>query len=531
MSNILDHISELPEGWIQTTLATVAAWGSGGTPSRKREDYFKGDIPWIKTGELGKKIIRDAEEKITKEAVENSSAKIFPKGSVAIAMYGATIGKTSILGIDASSNQACAIAQPIKEVLFNDYLYYYLLSQTRKFIDLGKGGAQPNISQTILKNYPIFLPSLAEQQRIVDKIEELFSDLDSGINSLKTAQQQLKVYRQAVLKWAFEGKLTAQWREEQQRQGKLESADTLLAQIKAEREQRYQKELEVWQAEVEAWEANGKEGKKPRKPKKFNEPKLAVEDLEELPDLPKGWQWVFPENICSPEDYSLAIGPFGSNLKVKDYRDSGKPLVFVRHITSGDFDLNPKYVSEEKFKQLKPHAIQPLDLLITKMGDPPGDCEIYPIGRKNAIITADCLKFRVWSDHVNRKFYKYCINSNLIKKQLGLITQGVAQKKISLERFKSLRFPLPTTTEQERIVEEIESRLSICDQLEADIEANLKKAEALRQSILKQAFEGKLVPQDPNDEPASVLLERIRAEREVEKGKDKGRAKTRKVDN
>jgi type I restriction enzyme S subunit len=106
MSNILDHVSELPEGWAQTTLATVAVWGSGGTPSRKREDYFKGEIPWIKTGELGKKTIRNAEEKITKEAVKNSSAKIFPKGSVAIAMYGATIGKTSILGIDASSNQA-----------------------------------------------------------------------------------------------------------------------------------------------------------------------------------------------------------------------------------------------------------------------------------------------------------------------------------------------------------------------------------------------------------------------------------------
>jgi len=418
MSDVLKQISVLPKGWTRTTLETVAIWGSGGTPSRKREDYFRGDIPWIKTGELGSKFIRGSDEKVTKEAIENSSAKIFPQGSVVIAMYGATIGKTSILGISASSNQACAIAQPIKEVLFNEYLYYYLLSQTRKFIDLGKGGAQPNISQTILKSYPILLPPLAEQQRIVDKIEELFSDLDSGIDSLKTAQRQLKVYRQAVLKWAFEGKLTAQWREEQQRQGKLESADTLLAKIKAERSKRYQKELGIWQAEVEAWEANGKEGKKPRKPRKFNEPKITV---EELPDLPKGWQWVFPEDICSPEDYSLAIGPFGSNLRVQDYRDSGKPLVFVRHITKGDFNLDPKYVDEEKFEELKPHAIQPLDLLVTKMGDPPGDCEIYPIGREKAIITADCLKFRVWSDYVNRKLYKYCINSNLIKKQLGLM--------------------------------------------------------------------------------------------------------------
>jgi type I restriction enzyme S subunit len=155
----------------------------------------------------------------------------------------------------------------------------------------------PILNKSKFEALSIPLPPIAEQQRIVDKIEELFSDLDSGINSLKTAQQQLKVYRQAVLKWAFEGKLTAQWREEQQRQGKLESADTLLAQIKAEREQRYQKELEVWQAEVEAWEANGKEGKKPRKPSNFKIESLDEAKIAQLETLPKGWIWTRVDNL------------------------------------------------------------------------------------------------------------------------------------------------------------------------------------------------------------------------------------------
>ena len=459
---------------------------------------------------------------------ENSRTNI-ESGDVLLTIVG-SIGRSVVVKEQYPKFSIQRSVALIKPILVNPHYLSFAFREPifqSKLTENSKGTAQKGIYLRTLGDLNIRLAPLAEQQRIVDKLEELFSDLDSGIDSLKKAKQQLKVYRQAVLKWAFEGKLTAQWREEQQRQGKLESADTLLVQIKAEREQRYQKELEVWQAEVEAWDAIGKEGKKPRKPRKSNEPKLTVEDLEELPDLPKGWQWVFPEDICSPEDYSLAIGPFGSNLRVKDYRDSGKPLVFVRHITKGDFNLDPKYVSEEKFEELKPHTIQPLDLLVTKMGDPPGDCEIYPLGRENAIITADCLKFQIWSDYCDRKFYKYCINSNLIKKQLGLITQGVAQKKISLERFKILKFPLPSTTEQERIVEEIESRLSICDQLEADIETNLKKAEALRQSILKQAFEGKLVPQDPNDEPASVLLERNRAEREAEKGNGKAKATTK----
>jgi len=395
------------------------------------------------------------------------------------------------------------------------YLFYYLVQErfrrdARQHMT-GSAG-QLRVSKSYFEEVQIPLAPLFEQKRIVEKIEELFSDVDQGVESLKTAQKQLKVYRQAVLKWAFEGKLTEAWRSQQPT---LKTGEALLAQIKAERENRYQQQLAEWEEKVREWEAIGKVRKKPTKPQKLKElPPLNKSELSVLPPIPTSWAWVFPEGIAAIDSYSLGIGPFGSNLKVSDYKTDGMPLIFVRHITSGNFDLDSKYVSQEKFEELLPHSAKPLDLLITKMGDPPGDCEIYPQGRKQGIITSDCLKFRVWDNFINRKFYKYCTNSNLIKKQLGLITKGVAQKKISLERFKSLKFPLPSLEEQEQIVEEIESRLSICDQLEATIIENLQKAEALRQSILKQAFEGKLVPQDPNDEPAEKLLERIRAERQ-----------------
>ncbi|MEN8133452.1 MAG: restriction endonuclease subunit S, partial [Pseudomonadota bacterium] len=120
---------QLPQGWVAVTLDDIAIWGSGGTPSRKTPEFYNGSIPWIKTGELGPKTIKSAEEHITKDAIEKSSAKVFPTGSVGIAMYGATIGKLSIWGIYASTNQACAVAQPYDFALSNEFLYYFFLSE------------------------------------------------------------------------------------------------------------------------------------------------------------------------------------------------------------------------------------------------------------------------------------------------------------------------------------------------------------------------------------------------------------------
>jgi type I restriction enzyme S subunit len=141
---------------VRATLEDVAIWSSGGTPSRSNPSYYTGTIPWIKTGELGVRTIRDTEEHISESAIQASSAKVFPRGSVAVAMYGATIGKASILGTEASTNQACAVGIPT--AVITDFLYFYLLSQTQAFIDAGKGGAQPNISQAIVKRWPVLLP-------------------------------------------------------------------------------------------------------------------------------------------------------------------------------------------------------------------------------------------------------------------------------------------------------------------------------------------------------------------------------------
>lgn len=195
------------------------------------------------------------------------------------------------------------------------------------------------------------LPPTNEQHRIVSKIEALFSELDKGIESFKTAHEQLKIYRQALLKHAFSGKLTEQWRAENA--GKLESAETLLQRIQTERQQRYQQQLKDW-------EANGKQGSKPKAPKTL--PPLTGEELAMLPELPTGWAWLRLGNT----NVDVSDGPFGSNLKSSDYVDSGVRVIRLENIGSLEFiEEKESYISETKYELLKNHTVSAGDIVFS----------------------------------------------------------------------------------------------------------------------------------------------------------------------
>ena len=203
----------IPENWCWTYLSCVAQWGSGGTPSRKILAYYDGEISWIKTGELNDELIYESEEHISSEAIANSSAKLFPIHTVIIAMYGATIGKVGILEIEAATNQACACAVSSTAIDYK-YLFYYAKSQKEAFIKKGKGGAQPNISQEIIKTHEIPLPPLPEQHRIVNCIESLFAKLDEAKEKAQTVVDGVELRKSAILHKAFTGELTERWRKE-----------------------------------------------------------------------------------------------------------------------------------------------------------------------------------------------------------------------------------------------------------------------------------------------------------------------------
>ena len=209
--------------------------------------------------------------------------------------------------------------------------------------------------------------------------------------------------------------------------------------------------------------------------------------------LPPGWLLASPEDVAQPRKYSLAIGPFGSNLKVSDYQEAGVPLVFVRNIKSGQFgSLHTKYVSKLKASELSQHSVISGDLLMTKMGEPPGDVEIYPDDQPDGIITSDCIKLTPNPLVATPDFLKYAFRIPFLKRQLQEQTKGVAQQKLSLERFKTLRLPLAPLDEQRRIVARIEELTARSKTAKEALQAIRPLLEKFRQSVLAAAFRGDL---------------------------------------
>ncbi len=243
---------------------------------------------------------------------------------------------------------------------------------------------------------------------------------------------------------------------------------------------------------------------------------------------------VLVEELAKPEKYSLGIGPFGSNLKVADYREEGHPLIFVREIRANRFgDDATKFVSDEKFKELKAHRALPGDILITKMGDPPGDVTIYPANRPEAVITADCIKLSVNEQVAIRDYVAYAMQSKPFRNDVLSISAGVAQQKVNLTKFRKLTLPLPSIEEQTEIVRRVDQLFAYADRIEQQVNNALERVNNLTQSILAKAFRGELTEQWRKDNPelisgdnsAEALLERIKAERAAMKPAKRSRKK------
>lgn len=399
------------------------------------------------------------------------------------------------------------ICEPLNSEYSNAFLgFFYKSGEITKY----QGGSN-NLRNLKFPDYisiEIPLPPLNEQRRIVAKIEELFSEIDAGVASLKTARAQLGVYRQSLLKQAFEGKLTEQWRT--QNPDKLEPAEQLLARIRSEREARYQQQLTDWQTAVEEWEAGGKEGRKPSKPKKPDSvSRVSSDDLKMLPSLDCSWIWLNVDGV-------LKAG-LSNGRSVKD-RSGGFPVLRLTALREGRIDLREFKEGDWDRDEGMRFCVQLGDFLISR-----GNGSIRLVGRGGVVRSEAEVAFpdtmiRLPLDTaiVDPTWFSFLWNSAGFRRQIessARTTAGIY--KINQGAVNGYKVPLCSLPEQQEIIRILEEQFTAIEQNEAEIDAALQRAEALRQSILKKAFAGKLVPQDPNDEPASVLLERIRAEREA----------------
>lgn len=308
---------------------------------------------------------------------------------------------------------------------FDPKFFFYLI-HTVKIPD--KGYAR---HFQFLEKEDIPIPPLSEQLAIVSKIEELLSDLENGKQQLLTAQQQLKVYRQSLLKAAFEGKLTST----------LSSASL--------REQ--------------------KEG-----------------------ELPEGWKWVTIADLAENNKHALKAGPFGSALKKEFYVETGYKIYGQEQVIIDNPYFGDYFIDEEKYQELKSCRIKPFDILISLVGTV-GKVLILPENCMDGIINPRLIKISLNRQKYLPKFFKYYFESSSVKAHYKSQAQGTTMDVLNLGIIKKIPFPLTTLEEQQKVVDELESKLTVCDKIEETIAQSLLQAEALKQSILKNAFEGKLL--------------------------------------
>jgi len=452
-------------------ISDIADTSSGGTPNRGMIEYYNGDIPWVKSGELKDGIITNCDEYITAAGLKNSSAKLFPKGTLLVAMYGANIGKTGVLNFDATTNQAvCAIFPKVD--ISKDFLFWYFKQQRIEFIAIGKGGAQPNISQTVINNASIVVPDPKIQKKIVDFLEaieqgkgidnnffipEVLEDVEriykyknSYIDlsdSFENQLNQIENLNQAILQEAVQGKLVKQDKKD-------EPANELLKRIKAEKAKSGKKE-------------------KPLPPIKPEEIPFAIPEnwvwcrLGDAVDLKRGKSKHRPRN--DDKLFLNGVYPFiqtGDVSKAKHNND----LITTINGYYNDFGLAQS-------------EMQPRGSMCITIAANIAECGFLSF---NACVPDSIVCLIAIDKCIENFVYHYL---KLAKADLERFAPATAQKNINLGILNDLLIPFPPLSEQKRIVAEIEKQLAKTKQLKEHIIANQQATEQLLKALLHQAFE------------------------------------------
>lgn len=499
--------TSIPESWAWTTIESIAKTEKGsikmgpfGSQLKKTELVEKGiRVLWIENVVNDKFEYKEGKF-ITEEKYEKLKGFAVAPGDLLITMMG-TIGKVAAVPNDIAKaifsshllrirvdNQLCNL----------EYIKYALLSENSKkqMTKESRGVVMKGLNTKIIKSLIIPLPPLSEQHRIILKIEALFSFLDAGVESLRKVQVQLKRYRQAVLKYAFEGKLTEEWRKTHK--DHIEPAQKILEPIKQD-----------------------KKGISPEHDADGLPPIVTLK----LPKLPKEWTWVSLAGCCDVVS--------GYAFKSKDFIQSFEiPVIKIGNIGYSEFLWqDQEYLPQSFLKDFSKYTVNPDAILMALTRPITNDtlkvC-VYPRSAESGLLNQRVAMINIIR-HLSKKVLFLYMQSLIFKMQ---VSDGMSQTlQPNLSPFMLERFvvPLFSSLEQDKIVDEIESRLSVVDKISEIVEQSFRQAVFLRQSILRNAFSGKLVPQDPSDESAENLLERIKAERAKSNGeKDTNKGKKNK---
>ena len=431
---------EIPNGWEWCRLGLIGDWGAGATPLRGNIEYYGGKIPWLKTGELNNGLIISTEEYITDKALEECSLRLCNVGDILIAMYGATIGKLGIAGIRLTTNQACCACTPI--FIYNKFLFYFLMASKQSFIEQGEGGAQPNISRIKLVNYLFPLPPLKEQQRIVEKIEELiphiehYSKAQTELDTLnKNIKEQLK---KSVLQYAIEGKLVPQ----DEAEG---TAEELLLQIQAEKLKLYE-ENKLKKKDLE--HSIIFKGEDNKYYEKIGKNVICID--EEIPfEIPKNWRWVRMGQIA---DLYTGNSINEQEKKAQYMNTEGVPYIGTKDV---GFDGKVLYQNgvaiPKKHLSLFKKAYSNSILMCIEGGSAGRKITLIDktvcFGNKLCCITSYYEKIKNLFYYLQSPMFFEIFNQN----KNGIIGG------VSVNNLKNLIVPLPPLAEQQRIIESIDA--------------------------------------------------------------------------
>lgn len=467
---------QLPEGWKIERLGDVIDIQGGSQPPKSEFIYepMEGYIQLLQIRDFG-------ENGIPTFVPQNRVTKFCDKDDILIARYGASLGRI-VTGLAGAYNVALAKTIFDKNLLIKRFVYYLLQTQIFQApLKMISRSAQNGFAKHEIAHIEIPIPPLETQQAIVNKIESLFDEIDEGIGRLKTAAQQIQQYRQSLLKNAFNGELTKEWRSKHT--DTLPSENELLAQIQTTREQHHAQQLADWQTAVSQWEQNGKEGKKPSKPKA---PTQAVKFEDNFADLPSGWGAI---KINQVAEIFTGATPLKSNANY--YENGSIPWVTSGSLNNEFVDSADSFVTDLALKETNLKLLPKHTLLVAMYGEGKtrGKCsELLIEATTNQAIAGIVLNEKY---PISRKFLKFYMFKNYadIRRQ----SSGGVQPNLNLSLVGNIIFPLPCLAEQTQIVAILESKLTACDQLAAELAKQLKQAELLKQAVLKAAFSGNLL--------------------------------------